>query len=72
MDNEILGNLANQGLWAILGAAILGAAIAYAMIRNRGRNRADDARTEAATRDLYKSYDAADADPAQAPDVLKR
>ena len=43
-----------------LGAVILGGAIAWSMIRNRHRNPANDAVTEAATRAEYKrpeSYD---------------
>ena len=37
-----------------LGAVILGCAIAWAMIRNRHRNPANDAVSEAATRAEYK------------------
>jgi hypothetical protein len=41
------------GVAAVVGAALLGAAIAYAMFQNSRRNRANDRLTEAATRDLY-------------------
>jgi len=44
----------------IIGAVTLGAVLAYATIRNRRRNRANDAITEAATRAEYKRPDSYD------------
>ena len=37
-----------------LGALLLGAGILYAMLRNRTRNRANDALGEEATREIYR------------------
>jgi hypothetical protein len=37
----------------VLGPIVLGAVLAYAIIHNRGRTRAERARTDAATRQLY-------------------
>lgn len=42
--------------WSILGALILGAAIAWAALNNR-QSRREERRTEDATRDLYKAED---------------
>ena len=39
-------------LWFI-GAGVLGLAIAYGILRNRGRTRAEKQRTEQATKNLY-------------------
>jgi membrane protease YdiL (CAAX protease family) len=58
------GELAAQGLpvetgshlpvWLwFIGAAVLGLALAYGVMRNRRRTRADKAITERATKDLY-------------------
>jgi hypothetical protein len=52
-----------------LGAAVLGGAIAWAMIRNRHRNPDNDAITEAATRAEYKQPDSYD--PQQFRRILK-
>jgi len=37
----------------VLGPIVLGGVLAYAIIHNRGRTRAERARTDAATRQLY-------------------
>ena len=58
MNNSIFGS----SLWAIVvagGFVILGAAIAYAMIRNR-RTPREERHTEEATRRLYEEQDAED------------
>jgi hypothetical protein len=48
-----------QGILVILGPILLAAAIAWAMLRNRG-SRADIERTEAATRERYEQQDRED------------
>ena len=57
-----------SGIWGILivvGPIVLVAVIAWAMLNNR-QSRRGDARTEAATRELYREQNAADkADGAQ-------
>ncbi len=48
--------MVGDGLWSfvvIAGPIILGLALLYAVLRNR-RSRADEARTEQATHDLYR------------------
>ena len=46
-------------LWVFLGALALMAAIAWAALHNR-QSKGGEARTEAATRDLYQEQDRAD------------
>ena len=46
-------------LWTIIGAALLAAAIAWAMLNNR-QSKGEHRRTEEATRDLYREQDRAD------------
>ena len=64
MATSIFGD----GLWGFVvvgGFIILGAAIAYAMLRNR-RTLREERHTERATKDLYQEQDASDrADEAQ-------
>jgi hypothetical protein len=48
----------------IVGAVVLALALVYGLTRNLKRNRAQDARTEAATRDIY---DNPPADPDTSP-----
>jgi HAMP domain-containing protein len=45
--------------WTIIGAVLLGVAIAWAALNNR-QSRREEQRTEDATRELYKEQDAAD------------
>ena len=47
-------------LVAIIGAVLLAAALLYAWFRNRGTSDRDLARTERATKDLYKAESAAE------------
>lgn len=47
-------------LITIIGPILLAAVILFAVIRNRQSSKASVRRTEAATRDLYKTQDAAD------------
>ena len=52
----------SDGIWGIvivIGPILLAAAIIWAMVNNR-QTRRGAARTEAATRDLYREQDAAD------------
>lgn len=61
MNNSIFGS----SLWAIVvvgGFVILGAAIAYAMVRNK-RTPREERHTEEATRRLYEEQDAEDRTP---------
>ena len=44
----------SAGIYYALGALLLGVIMAYAMIRNATRNKANDKITEAATRMQYK------------------
>jgi hypothetical protein len=48
-----------QGIMVIVGPILLAAAIAWAMLRNRG-SREDIERTEAATRERYDQQDRED------------
>ena len=51
-----------SGIWGILivvGPIVLAVVIAWAMLNNR-QSRRGDARTEAATRELYREQDAID------------
>lgn len=61
MNNSIFGS----SLWAIVvvgGFVILGAAIAYAMVRNK-RTPREERHTEEATRRLYEEQNAEDQTP---------
>lgn len=61
MNNSIFGS----SLWAIVvvgGFVILGAAIAYAMLRNK-RTPREERHTEEATRRLYEEQNADDRTP---------
>ncbi len=52
-----------DGLWSfvvIAGPIILVAALLFAILRNRGRTPREEARTEQATRELYKQQSAED------------
>lgn len=49
-------NLSWELLFAV-GAALLGAAIVFGLMRHHGRNRRNDALTEAATREEYQHPD---------------
>ena len=50
----------NWAILNILGPLLILVALAYAMIRNKKKSRPEDiARTEQATRDLYREEDAA-------------
>ena len=42
----------------IIGPILLGMGLIYGIVHTRGRSRAAKARTEAATRDLYRQEDA--------------
>jgi hypothetical protein len=61
MDNSIAAqNAAGGGPWfvaIVIGAIVLGLAIAYGMMRNRRRTSADKARTAKATQALYAKED---------------
>jgi hypothetical protein len=55
--------MAGDGLWSfvvIVGPIILVAALLFAMLRNRKRSPREEARTEQATRELYKQQSAED------------
>jgi len=56
-----------NGLIAAIGGIVLAAVLLYAVIMNRRRSRADERRTEEATKDLYARVDredkATDPDP---------
>jgi len=55
--------MAGDGLWSfvvIVGPIILVAALLFAMLRNRKRSPREEARTEKATRELYKQQSAED------------
>ncbi|MBB6504870.1 hypothetical protein F4693_001847 [Sphingomonas endophytica] len=55
--------MAGDGLWSfvvIAGPIILVAALLFAILRNRGRTPREEARTEQATRELYKQQSAED------------
>jgi type II secretory pathway pseudopilin PulG len=62
----------NLGLWVAIGVVVLGAALAFGLLRNSRRDRRMDAATEDATREVYQNYEAARRAPDSAPDVLKR
>ena len=48
------------GLLTILGPLLLGAALAFALLRNRRSTQGEVDRTERATHDLYQSIDRSD------------
>ncbi|GAA4215887.1 hypothetical protein GCM10022253_11180 [Sphingomonas endophytica] len=55
--------MAGDGWWSfvvIVGPIILVAALLFAMLRNRKRSPREEARTEQATRELYKQQSAED------------
>jgi Flp pilus assembly protein TadB len=45
------------GVTAVVGAALLFAALLFAVISNRRRSRGERRRTQAATKDLYRKID---------------
>ena len=49
-----------NGLIAAIGGIVLAAVLLYAVIMNRRRSRADEQRTEEATKDLYARVDRED------------
>ena len=49
-----------NGLIAAIGGIVLAAVLLYAVIMNRRRSRADEWRTEEATKDLYARVDRED------------
>jgi flagellar basal body-associated protein FliL len=63
MDTQIATNWASSSLWVIvvfIGAFVLFGAIMWARAKNKTITPEENARTEAATRELYEKQDADD------------